>query len=362
MGLLRRYQGIAGGVSAPVAMRLLESLALSRIRTDSCVYAGESLPQLDKIYHEGIKRILGVSVKSHNRASRELLSAPSLDSVRRLDLLNFARHVKSLPAPSLVRSIWEICHQDLKLGAANNVKSLSHLVDRTLSKWNLDSGALGLNKKDFKERTKSAALTSEAREFKDRATAPKLEVFKHYKRPRGIAEYLKPRLPYRASRGRSIASRLLIGTNDLEMDLGRHSNTPRNERICKCCSAKPESALHFSLECNTRTLLVAELRKNLGRDLAGVSDGVLFKKLMDPGLDSNDKRLWYAHLLACTEAKEKLLLAQGSQPRPEGSPPPAPLAPEATPSPCGSQIGTIRRRVRVAPPRNAQVLFSARTQ
>lgn len=48
---------------------------------------------------------------------------------------------------------------------------------------------------------------------------------------------------------RSILSKFRVGNHNLEIEVGRHNNTPVNKRICKLCNNGVEDEIHFLLQC-----------------------------------------------------------------------------------------------------------------
>ena len=52
---------------------------------------------------------------------------------------------------------------------------------------------------------------------------------------------------------RQCLSRIRLAAHDLQVELGRRNNTPRQDRICLLCNRGVENEQHFLLECETLT-------------------------------------------------------------------------------------------------------------
>ena len=134
-----------------------------------------------------------------------------------------------------------------------------------------------------------------------------------------MAPCLTERISRGLATGRDISIRHLLGTNELEMDLGRHRNVAREDRTCKCCRAAPEDALHCNLLCTApgRQELVTELRDKLARlDGDRQEDGTLISQLaceelhhylQDPQLTGPRKSEWYAHLIKVRKNRDTFI-------------------------------------------------------
>ena len=196
LGLVRRYGGISGSLSGGISMNLLTCFSLSRMTHDQIVWttAAEHAPALEKVYTTGLKRILGVAPGTHNRASRELMGATSLEIIRHKALLMHAKHVHDMPDDRLTKKVWEIAAADTILGPGY-LQSTPKFAAQLLAKWGIQE-KLPLSKGIFKRATKTAAFTAETEQFSDRNTASKLCYLKGYAPLKGnMAPCVKARIP-----------------------------------------------------------------------------------------------------------------------------------------------------------------------
>ena len=311
-------------------MNLLTCFSLSRMTHDQIVWttAAEHAPALEKVYTTGLKRILGVAPGTHNRASRELMGATSLEIIRHKALLMHAKHVHDMPDDRLTKKVWEIAAADTILGPGY-LQSTPKFAAQLLAKWRIQE-KLPLSKGIFKRATKTAAFTAEAEQFSDRNTASKLCYLKGYAPLKGnMAPCVKARIPKGLAAGRDISIRHLLGTNDLEMDRGRYGGTAPAARLCKCCdSGIPEDALHCDLECAdpARQRLVTRLRENLAKhgdnvlangDLVSeMTNPDLLEYLQDPQRTGPLVWEWYRHLIRVRNTRSSSLGRQGPRARP----------------------------------------------
>ena len=320
LAMCRKYGAKSGALSGGVSMNLLNTFCVSRMTHDQIVYATETehAPALENVYTLGVKRILGVAQGTHNHAARELAGTTSLEINRRKTLLMHAKHVHDMPENRLTKKVWDIAAEDTTQGPGF-LQSIPRYARKLATEWGLNTD-MDKSKGAFKKAAKKAAFSAETKKFTDR-DASKLCYFGTYEPTGtpGMAPCLTERISRGLATGRDISIRHLLGTNELEMDLGRHRNVAREDRTCKCCRAAPEDALHCNLLCTApgRQELVTELRDKLARlDGDRQEDGTLISQLaceelhhylQDPQLTGPRKSEWYAHLIKVRKNRDTFI-------------------------------------------------------
>ena len=75
----------------------------------------------------------------------------------------------------------------------------------------------------------------------------KLSFYSTFKKHYNLEEYLNI---IKDPNQRRMFSKFRISNHKLEIEFGRYSNVPRQERLCKCCDKLAvEDEFHFSFEC-----------------------------------------------------------------------------------------------------------------
>lgn len=123
----------------------------------------------------------------------------------------------------------------------------------------LEQGVGNINKfiSEFKQRVKDCAR----QEFFEKINnSSKLSSYCTYKSVLELEKYLTLTVSYKY---KNAFCKLRCSTHNLNIETGRHSNTPREERYCKYCESNNikniETEFHFIMECK----LYVELRKEL---------------------------------------------------------------------------------------------------
>ena len=82
---------------------------------------------------------------------------------------------------------------------------------------------------------------------------PKLRTYRLFKSEFGTEDFVKY---YMTKRKRSMLSQFRSGILPLQIEVGRFTNTPLNERMCVFCDQnKIESEFHFLLECDMYNII-----------------------------------------------------------------------------------------------------------
>jgi len=314
LGTVRRLGGVNKSYSAGIARTLLNTFCVSKMSTDQAVYANDPATKLENVYTQGLKRILGVSLKTHNHACREMLGVTSLKIQREKALLLQFKHIADMPEDRLVRKVWGIVATDPTPAHSRHIASCPKIAKSIARKWGVWDSICEDSPAVYKRSVSTAALAAEAESFKDRDTAHKLDIFRRY--PRNTSGYPAPylcnRLPLHAASGRDIATRHLLGTHDLSIDKLRGKVKNPLKRYCtiESCMAKSprvENALHFALECPAREtavdnfrLKIRELREDIladGSRISAANPLTTHQILMDPHRECDRLSYeWFRHL------------------------------------------------------------------
>ena len=101
-------------------------------------------------------------------------------------------------------------------------------------------------KKVLQELKETLAQKEEEQLMKEINSMPKLRSYKEVKLNAGTEGYIKSNLD---KYSRSLISKLRIGTLPINIELGRYSKQPIEDRTCHHCRNKVETEKHFLLEC-----------------------------------------------------------------------------------------------------------------
>ena len=134
-----------------------------------------------------------------------------------------------------------------------NVRCLLRSLDKE-EHWtlclpvNIDSAKIDLIKM-FKETWKEEV-----------ATKPKLRTYAKVKDCMGTEAYLRANVTKHKC---SLISQLRCGTLGLQIEMGRFSNTPVEDRTCKLCNGTVETEFHFLFECPSYENEHTSLKNNI---------------------------------------------------------------------------------------------------
>ena len=140
----------------------------------------------------------------------------------------------------------------------------------------------------------------------------KLRTYRLFKKKLRLEEYL---LVTSNSYGRSIHTSLRIGSNKLEIDMGRRLNLDKKERLCKNCSTgSVEDELHFLIQCPNYNNLRNELYNKISKvsknkwKLTNLSNNDAFLILMNGSQDEYQRKIFvilHSYLVKCYKIRLK---------------------------------------------------------
>jgi hypothetical protein len=214
--------------------------------------------------HTGLcKYLLGVSERTSNLASRaELGRAPMAVDIK-ISIIKYWNRLKSFPDNNIMKQAY-LENEQLCLNSEKHVWA-------SCVRATLESNGYGHAwYNDFQEPVNITAfknvLTDQLRQrvhsdmFNDNVkngTASKLRTYRLYKNGANFEDYLESVSNFKH---RKALSKLRLSDHKLQIEVGRHTKTPLEERTCKMCSSDMvEDEVHFLCNCN----LYVELRDTL---------------------------------------------------------------------------------------------------
>ena len=211
----------------------------------------------DKVQGRAQRFFLGVDKRSPKLGYEGDLPLPKASDRRLLHAVRFYNYIRKLDESRLVKRMYEVGRKNFRgswaseLGTAHNELGMS-LEWEHQSEINVELVRKKLQERD-KEKWKAEILLK-----------PKLRTYCIFKKEVKIENHVTSNLP---KKSRSLIQRLRIGTLPLEIERGRFSHTPLDQRICKICNNGIEDECHLLFDCPAYTTLRKEwLEKTLTND------------------------------------------------------------------------------------------------
>ena len=301
-----------GYFSIKASLNLWESLVRSVVEYGCQIWGDEAWLEGEKLLHDAGRRILRCASNASLPAIRGELGLWTLRGRRDLKKLMYFAHILSLPDDRLVKQAYYLSkkRKDLKSNWCGRIKQilakydLSYLwYDNNLI-FNLDGNQNNhsQNLKNHKSFWKSffykkVLVVEEKKWWEEVKSKDKLRTYILFKNPRlRLEKYLlTPGYYY----SRSLVSDIRIGTNKLQIDMGRREGLEPHLRLCKQCTMnQTEDEVHFLVRCPHYNLL----RNKLYADITTISNGKWhlsmwndfqrFCFLMNGSMDSYDLKIY----------------------------------------------------------------------
>lgn len=245
-GLLALFKRLSFDVKTKLS--LFDSLVTQLLLYGAEVWGIYEVKNIDKIHIKFCKAILGVRQQTPNYAVYGELGRYPLSVICKERALKFwIKILKSMNSNSPIFHVFQ--HQVNELSVHPNTKSwayeIKHILDNLgLSHfWNMQFErtppfqTIRQRIRDQFAQNWSAALHAMS----------KLELYRRYKQNFEFENYLQT---VANDKQRRFLTAFRLVSHHLEIEMGRHSNIPKEQRLCKVCNMRqPESEYHFLLVC-----------------------------------------------------------------------------------------------------------------
>ena len=253
---------------------------------DSLLFDLTSTSSTDIVHRRYLKYILGLSTSSPNMAVYgETGETPLTFKGYRL-MLNYWKRLTTLPDQCLAKKAL-LENVNLRTNWLLTIEKLVKTFDLIETP---DDKFATKARHNINEQYKNTWKTKLMNE-----DLPRLQVYKIINSDFSVAKHLELPFPLR-----KIISKVRCSNHCLEIEKGRHSNTPREERICIICqNGSIENEVHFLLDCRTYQPL---------RDLFKID----FDSIFDI-LETENQSLLGKYLLSAFELRERLIQGRGRE-------------------------------------------------
>ena len=215
---------------------------------------------IEKVHLKFCKIYLAISRKASNIASRaELGKLPLIINVFKR-VFKYITHLNSLPQTTIAKQAFLISKD---LHSKQKMSFYGNAMD-TIKNLNLNEEILNLEAVTT-EHIKTITKTLEEKYltfWKHKLeNSSKLTFYSTFKTDHNLENYLVfIKDPYK----RKCLSRLRVSNHNLQIEIGRYQNIPREERLCKICnSGEVENETHLLLSCKAYEQSRANLRSSL---------------------------------------------------------------------------------------------------
>ncbi|CAB3993421.1 Hypothetical predicted protein [Paramuricea clavata] len=215
---------------------------------------------IEKVHLKFCKIYLAISRKASNIASRaELGKLPLIINVFKR-VFKYITHLNSLPQTTIAKQAFLISKD---LHSKQKMSFYGNAMD-TIKNLNLNEEILNLEAVTT-EHIKTITKTLEEKYltfWKHKLeNSSKLTFYSTFKTDHNLENYL---VFIKDPHKRRCLSRLRVSNHDLQIEIGRYQNIPREERLCKICnSGEVENETHLLLSCKAYEQSRANLRSSL---------------------------------------------------------------------------------------------------
>ena len=233
-----------GGFQPRLFLYLFDHTIMPILNYASEVWGTNEWPKLEKLHLSACKYALGVKSSTTTDAVYAELGRYSVVSLRHVNILKFLSRLSNLDEDRYASKAFNMLIADADNGYKNWVttaRSLSNLYNIHISD----------NKDTIKSKVKQH-FQSMIRNSLDQHISEdkKLKTFATFKSGFRFEPYLDILQDYPI---RSNFAKLRLSAHNLQIEIGRYSNTPRSERFCAFCKSNQiytvEDEKHFMLAC-----------------------------------------------------------------------------------------------------------------
>ena len=163
---------------------------------------------------------------------------------RSVEMLRLWNRIVSMPDTRLPKAVYNYLHQH-NLQWIKEVKEIFMIINCTdIFQENIPI----INFKEFKEYAVCQLISlNRAQWLRNVANKPKLHLYATYKSQNSTESYCKVNL---TRSQRSYIAKLRLGVLPINVEIGRYSGIPRNERFCLMCNNNEvEDEIHVMLKC-----------------------------------------------------------------------------------------------------------------
>ena len=284
----------SGYLSVKAAINLWKALGLSILKYSSSIWGNVAWKEGEQVQLSMARYILRCSAMTTKEALLGELGWWSLRAQMDLSRLCYWFHLLTISDSRLLRQAYLYSRSFLnckKTNWANTTKKILakyHTDDNKLLDlwyqedriWNIDgkgngeAKSIAAHKRFFKQYIFKVIQVREeslwkARMFKERKAncQSKLRVYRVFKTHLRLEKYLSASSNYQ---GRVLMTNLRSGTNKLEIERGRWTNTKEEYRVCTRCNLEHvENEYHFVVLCPK----YESLRQNLFQKISNISAG-----------------------------------------------------------------------------------------
>ena len=232
VNIVKFYAFLRSNRNAPVDVKLtvLEACIFSAILHNAETWADSKIDQLEIVYRRMLKSVLGVRMTTCSEFLYVELGVHSIKTYLQVKQFNFWKKVLCLgDSDPLTYAI--------ALGKRYNIKEVKHYENLIEKYENADEII-----KEFHEKVKND-IRKKAEQNRSRYIT--------YLKVNPLLEHPSVYKSIYSSKTVSMIAKLRTTTHNLQIDMGRRTLTPPEQRTCHCGAKEDEE--HFLLHCNTYT-------------------------------------------------------------------------------------------------------------
>ena len=230
VNIIKFYAFLRSNRNAPVDIKLkvLESCIVSSLLHNAETWADSKIERLEVLHRRMLKSILGVRMTTCSEFLHIELGVPSVKTYLLVKQFNFWKKVVDL-------SDSDPLTYAITLGKQYKLKEINH-YDNLLEKYNSSDDIITEYYTNLKIQIRKKAEENRSRYVTYLSINPLLEHPSVYKTTFGYKNV-------------SMLAKLRTTTHNLQIEMGRRTSTPRENRTCHCGSVEDEE--HFLLKCQS---------------------------------------------------------------------------------------------------------------
>ena len=230
INIVKFYAFLRSNRNAPVDVKLtvLEACVLSSILHNAETWAGSKIDQLEVVYRRMLKSILGIRMTACSEMLFVELGVYSIKTYVLIKQYNFWKKIEDLDNSDPLKYA-------ITLGKQYKLKEVQH-YENLLEKYTSADEIVS----EFYEKVK-ADIRAKAEQKRSR--------YMTYLKINPLLEHPSVYKSLNSFKSVSMIAKLRTTTHNLQIDMGRRTHTPQEQRKCHCSAVEDEE--HFLLHCNS---------------------------------------------------------------------------------------------------------------